>query len=110
MSKILEIFGRGLDFDVCELLTAWFNSTQRQGSEQNFCDDLLNIYNLLKIHDFPVLQAELKEYLFENPDCAYGRLAAAALCIHKDMPAEAIDQLKSVYRRHTGNTLALFLL
>ncbi|MDD5458918.1 MAG: tetratricopeptide repeat protein [Phycisphaerae bacterium] len=110
MNKILEIFGRGLGCDICELLVAWFDSIQSRNEEQCFCEDLIKIYQLLKIRDFPALQAELRIYLFENPDCVYGRLMAAVLCIHKDMPAEAIEQLNIVYSRHTDNTLALFFL
>src|SRR3989339_306814 len=108
MSKILEIFGRGLDCDTCEILLAWFD-LQNQNNEQGFEESLIRIYQLLEQRDFPAVQAELKDYLFDNPECVYGRLAAAALCIHKDMPAEAIEQLKHVYRKHTG-TLALFFL
>jgi tetratricopeptide (TPR) repeat protein len=55
-------------------------------------------------------QQKLNFYLFENTECPMGRMAAAAICLHHNLPADALEQLQSVYLRQPSNTMALYAL
>lgn len=59
---------------------------------------------------FDAADEQLRFYLFENPSCIYGRLAAAAICLHHNQIPAAIEQLNSVYMRQPNNTMALYAL
>ena len=111
MSKLLEILGRAMKIDTADLIWHWFKTGQ-------FCenDDSPQIHQLSEIIDLigemklESAEKQLRVYLFEYPSCIYGRLASAALCLHKNQFQNAIEELNSVYMRQPNNTIALYAL
>jgi tetratricopeptide (TPR) repeat protein len=112
MSKLLEIFGKAITVNTADLIWHWLNVLQTNNEEgQGRSDgDLANIIELLGNAHLESTQEQLKFYLFEKPDCPFGRMAAASLCLHQNRPEEAIEQAQSVYLRQPSNTMALYTL
>ncbi|MHC5060178.1 MAG: tetratricopeptide repeat protein [Planctomycetota bacterium] len=113
MSKLLEIFGKAITVDTADLIWHWLNAVKSPPqSDGQLCDfdDLDEIVELLGNMEVDKAREKLKFYLFENPECARGRMAAAAICLRKNEINEAIEQAQSVYLRQPSNTMALYTL
>jgi len=114
MSKLLEIFGKGITIDSVELVWNWLLVQQKPQSESassaNMQDSLGRVAELLSERKIEQAEQELRFYLFEHPDCPKGRIAAASVCIYHNDLAGAIEQTRSVYVRQPNNTMALYLL
>jgi tetratricopeptide (TPR) repeat protein len=114
MSKLLEIFGKGITIDSVELVWNWLLAQQQPPSESASSsqaqDSLGRVVELLSDRKIEQAEQELRFYLFEHPDCPKGRVAAAAVCIYNNDLNGAIEQARSVYVRHPHNTMALYLL
>lgn len=117
MSKLLEIFGRAVTVDTADLIWHWLGalkSNQEQyGGEYDLdiaADDLDVIVELLGNMELEEATEKLKFYLFENPECARGRMASAAVCLHNGDLEGAIEQAQSIYMRQPSNTMALYTL
>jgi tetratricopeptide (TPR) repeat protein len=111
MSKLLEIFGKAITVDTADLIWHWLNvvNVESTGSDTQ-CDDLNEVVELLGNMELAGAQEKLKFYLFENAECARGRMAAAAICLHRNDPNGAIEQAQSIYLRQPSNTMALYTL
>ncbi|MCK5172842.1 MAG: tetratricopeptide repeat protein, partial [Planctomycetes bacterium] len=112
MSKLLEIFGRAITVDTADLIWHWLNAL-RAGQEEFTGDDVSDLDEIVEHLGNIELEAateKLNFYLFENPECVFGRMAAVALCIHDNRVEDAIEQLQSVYMRQPSNTMALYSL
>ncbi len=110
MSKLLEIFGKGISVDTTEILWHWLN-TILSGNETSEASGRLNpILDHLANRELVPAEDKLKLYLFDNPECVYGRMAAAVICLHQNQPEKAIEQAQSIYLRQPSNTMALYLL
>ena len=112
MSRLLEILGRAITVDTAELMWHWLNAVGLpaggSGSDQyGRLDKAIELVGNMK-HDAAAEQ--LRMHLFEKPSCTYGRLAAAAICLHNGQLQRAIDELNSVYLRQPTNTMALYAL
>jgi len=112
MSKLLEIFGKAITVDTADLIWHWLNAVKAkpQGPGGTQYDDLEEVVDLLGNMDLDKAQEKLKFYLFENPECARGRMTAAAICLHRNDIREAIEQAQSIYLRQPSNTMALYTL
>lgn len=113
MCKLLEILGRAVTIDSADLIWQWLETvTSEQSSLQTAQYQQLKkvIHLVLNNRNPEQAEQQLKFYIFENPDCIYGRLAAAAVCLHGNYLEAAIEQLSSVYHRHPNNTMALYAL
>ena len=112
MGALLEIFGRALTVDTADLIWHWLNSIElpKDGSRSPQDDQLSKVISLIGDLEFDTMQDRLRMYLFENPSCIYGRMAAAAICLHKNQLHEAIEELNSAYMRQPNNTMALYAL
>jgi tetratricopeptide (TPR) repeat protein len=112
MSRLLEILGRGAEVDVSELIWNWLKKapikSNLNGPEQ--VDQLNKALRLMGENKYESATGQLRLYLFENPSCIYGRLAAASICVHNNQLFEAIKELNSVYLRRPNNTIALYAL
>jgi tetratricopeptide (TPR) repeat protein len=134
VSRLLEIFGRGLETSAAELITdllsalsgqahvaedilaeagpAQVMQTQGEGPPvqgENIAEnDFHETVKLIAEGQLQAAEEKLKFHLFENPGSVKGRMAAAALCLHRNNPAEAVQCLQSVYLRQPGNTVALY--
>jgi tetratricopeptide (TPR) repeat protein len=112
MSKLLEIFGRAITVNTADLVWHWLNAMKSQQPE--FPDQQVGefdeVVELLGNMDLDGAEEKLKFHLFENPECSKGRMAAAAICLHRSDMAGAIEQLQSVYMRQPNNTMALYAL
>ena len=112
MSRLLEILGRAISVNTAELIWHWFDVAECL-KDQRHGDDYKDLKTAIELAaDGKPGDAEeaLRLYLFENPSCVYGRLAAAAICLAKNQLREAIEELNSVYMRQPSNTIALYAL
>jgi tetratricopeptide (TPR) repeat protein len=112
MSTILEIFGRAIQVDAADLIWHWLDvgEPQKRASNSAQAQQLSKIIALMGEMKLDAAQEQLRLYLFENPACIYGRMAAAALCLHQNRLAQAVQELSSVYMRQPNNTMALYAL
>ena len=115
MSHLLEIFGRAITVDTAELIWQWLDtiqlsSTSVDGSQR--CQKLYGIIEQARNNPAGVDRAaeKLRLYLFDNPSCAYGRMAAAAILLQENRFQQALVELNSVYMRQPSNTMALYAL
>jgi tetratricopeptide (TPR) repeat protein len=110
MSGLLEIFGRAITVDASDLIWHWL-SEQRQDDAESVRDRHLNrIVDLLGGGKGEEAAGQLRLYLFENPSCCFGRMAAASLALRDNNLKETMDEVNSVYVRQPNNTLALYIL
>jgi len=112
MSKLLEILGRAMTVDTADLIWHWLNAVKlpKDDSESAQCQQLNKIVELMDDRRAEAAEKELRLYLFENPSCTRGRLAAAAMCLHNNQLDNAVEELNSVYLRQPNNTMALYAL
>lgn len=112
MSRLLEILGRAITLDTADLIWHWLNvvglpAADPDSPQYRQISETLNLMSEMKLD---AATEHLRMYLFENPSCTYGRLAAAAICLHNGCLSEAIKELNSVYFRQPNNTMALYAL
>ncbi|UCG56923.1 MAG: tetratricopeptide repeat protein [Phycisphaerales bacterium] len=116
MSHLLEILGRATTVDTADLICHWLNQSPPSDQENSYsfgpCDHgrLGHIVQLIGEMKLDAAAEELRLHLFEDPACLWGRLAAAAICLHHCRLEEAIEELNSVYMRRPSNTMALYAL
>ncbi|OHB58700.1 MAG: hypothetical protein A2173_04840 [Planctomycetes bacterium RBG_13_44_8b] len=112
MGALLEIFGRAITLDTAELIWHWLTGIKfpEEYSQTAQHDQLSRIIDLISNTKLDAAQEQLRLYLFENPSCIYGRMAAAAICLHKNQLTDAIEELNSVYLKTPNNTMALYAL
>ena len=112
MSRLLEILGRAITVDTADLIGHWLEAVklQKDDAESQQYQQINKIIELLGDRKLDAAQEQIKLYLFENPSCTRGRLAAAAVCLHKNQIQNAIEELNSVYMRQPNNTMALYAL
>ena len=112
MSKLLEILGRAITIDTADLIWHWLDVVQssKDGSVFAQVQRLNKIIELMSNKKIEAAHEQLRLYLFENPSCVHGRLAAAAIYLHKNQIQNAIEELNSVYLRQPNNTMALYAL
>jgi len=112
MSRLLEILGRAITVDTADLIWHWLNVTAfpAETDESPRYQQMQKTIELMSGMKLDAATEHLRMYLFENPSCTYGRLAAAAICLHNNQLQEAIKELNSVYMRQPNNTMALYAL
>ncbi|GAH47613.1 unnamed protein product, partial [marine sediment metagenome] len=106
MSRLLEILGRAITVDTADLIWHWLNEVKllKDDSESPQYQQLNKIIELAGDMKTDAAAEQLRLYLFENPSCTRGRLASAAIALHKNQLNEAVEELNSVYLRHPNNT------
>ncbi len=112
MSQLLEILGRAITIDIADLLWHWLNAAKlpKDDSQSARYSQLNKAIELIGVRKLDAATEQMRLYLFENPSCTYGRLAAAAICLYNNHLQEAIKELNSVYLREPNNTMALYAL
>jgi len=122
MSRLLEILGRALDVSTADLIWHWLDTVKGSGvghqTENTACGsaasivekDFNQIIELIGKKELASAEEKLRFHLFENPACVKGRMAAAAICLHKNRLHDAVESLQSIYLRQPGNTMALYAL
>jgi tetratricopeptide (TPR) repeat protein len=112
MGGLLEILGRAITVDTPGLIWHWLNQRREAQAEAEQPENphLDHILGLMGYGKFSEAKDQVRLYLFGNPACCQGRMAAAALLLQDNSLKEAIDELNSVYMRWPSNTLALYLL
>ncbi|MHC4482507.1 MAG: tetratricopeptide repeat protein [Planctomycetota bacterium] len=112
MSRLLEIFGRAITFDTADLIWHWLDVVKLPKDDSEFVqvEQLHKIVELIGDRKTESAEEQLRLYLFDNPSCVRGRLAAAAICLSKSQLQNAIGELNSVYLRQPSNTMALYAL
>jgi tetratricopeptide (TPR) repeat protein len=115
MSHLLEIFGRAITIDVADLIWHWLKAVESpkdggsgQSSQTQQLSKIVELMGDIKTVDTAAEQ--LRFYLFENPSCTHGRLAAAAIYLHNNQISAAVEELNSVYLHQPNNTMALYAL
>ncbi|MBN1796824.1 MAG: tetratricopeptide repeat protein [Sedimentisphaerales bacterium] len=111
MSVLLEIIGTGLNIDTAALIWHWFDIVAAPNTlPEEKQQQLFDVINYARQNKTDQACKALRLYLFDNPSCVLGRIAAGALCIQKNQTAEAIEEFNSVYMRQPGNTIVLYAL
>lgn len=115
MSQLLEIFGRAITIDVADLIWHWLDTVQPQATSRETSMRYQMLYKIIDYaRDNPAkidkAAEHLRLYLFDNPSCVYGRMAAAAIHLHENRLQQAVTELNSVYVRQPSNTMALYAL
>ena len=111
MSKLLEIFGKGIAINTVELIWHWLDQNlPRKDIAETAKEQLAAVTDHLANHEMVQAEDKLKQYLSESPDCCYGRIAAAAVCLRNNDPQQALEQAQSVYFRQPSNTMALYIM
>ncbi len=112
MSRLLEILGRAITVDTADLIWHWLNKVGLAVSDNESarCEQFNRTIELMSQMKLDAAAEQLRMYLFENPSCAHGRLAAAAICMHNGQIHDAVRELNSVYMRQPNNTMALYAL
>ncbi len=112
MSRLLEILGRAIAVDTADLIWHWFDAVDlsRDGDSSTQFHELNKVIELMADRRTDSATEQLRLYLFENPSCIYGHLAAAAIYITENQLQKAIEELNSVYMRRPSNTMALYAL
>ncbi len=107
MSKIFEIFGRGLETRLTDILWHWVLAVKETvGSDRKALIEIpLNRLCDMRLDD---AEKALKTYLYEFPDCQVARMLAVSVCLHRGLMQQALENLQSVYMRSPGNTMALY--
>ncbi len=111
-SRLLEILGRAVNIDTPDLIWNWLDivcshQSDRQNPQSQLLEKVVGLFKDSKLED---AEKQLRLYLFENPSCTLGRIAAAAICLSHGKIDAAIGELNSVYMRQPGNTMALYAL
>jgi tetratricopeptide (TPR) repeat protein len=110
MSGLLEILGRAITVDTADLIWHWLKEAKLpiDDRESAQAQQLKGVIELMGERKTEAAQQQLRLYLFDNPSCTHGRLAAAAICLSKGRLLEALEELNSVYVRQPNNTMALY--
>jgi tetratricopeptide (TPR) repeat protein len=110
MSGLLEIFGRAITVDPSDLIWHWLNEQRQDSAGSVRSRNMNDIIDLMGEGRLEEAAEQLRLYLFENPTCSFGRMAAAAMCLRENRLKEAMEELQSVYMRQPHNTMALYVL
>ncbi|MHC4647931.1 MAG: tetratricopeptide repeat protein [Planctomycetota bacterium] len=112
MSRLLEILGRAITIDTADLIWHWLENIQLPQHDDAAAKvrQLKRVVALVRDRKIETARDQLRLYLFDHPECVYGRLAAAAICLTKSQLQEAVGELTSVYTRQPSNTMALYAL
>jgi tetratricopeptide (TPR) repeat protein len=110
MSRLLEILGGGITVETADLIWHWLSITDFKQADVSTQKQFDKILELIAEQDTKNAETEIKLYLFENPSCIRGRLAAAAVYLQESRINPAIEQLTNVYNIQPNNTMALYAL
>ena len=110
MSGLLEIFGRAITVDSSDLIWHWLNEQRQDDTDSPQNRHLNHIIDLMDNGMQEEAAEQLRLYLFDNPSCCLGRMAATAIALRENHLKEAIEELNSVYVRQPNNTLAIYIL
>ncbi len=110
MSGLLEIFGRAITVDPSDLIWHWLDEQRQDSAESVRNRNLNDIIDLIGEGKQEEAGEQLRLYLFENPACSFGRMAAVAMCLRENHLKEAMEELRSIYMRQPHNTMALYVL
>jgi len=110
MSKLLEIFGKGLTVNTAEVIRHWLGQKLSHEEPSEHTNRLLKIHDCLANREFVQAKNKIRAYLTDFPECVLGRMAAGAVCLLQNELHETIEQVRSVYWRQPSNTMALYVL
>ena len=93
MSMLLEILGRAITVDTADLIWHWLSTVRlfEANSKPQQVQWLDEVIKLMGKRKTDAAAEQLRLYLFENPSCIHGRMAAAAICLSKCHLQEAVD-------------------
>ena len=110
MSKLLEIFGKGITVNTAEVICHWLDRMLSNEEPSERTASLFKILDHLANREDIQAEEKIRAYLSDFPDCIWGRMAAAADCLLQHNLKEAINQVQSVYLRQPSNTMALYVM
>jgi len=110
MSKLLEIFGKGITVNTADVIWHWLNQILSQEQPSDRIESLFKILDHLANRETVPAEEKIRAYLSDFSDCVYGRMAAAAQCLLQNDLQEALKQVQSVYWRQPSNTMALYVM
>ena len=92
MSKLLEIFGKGLTVNTAEVIRHWLGRKLSQEEPSDRTDFLLKIHDCLANRELVLAENKIREYLTNFPECVLGRMAAAASAPRSDPDRHCKEQ------------------
>ena len=110
MSKLLEIFGKGISVNTAHLMWHWLSTVAPRRLSGDTGHEFEEILGHIAGMELEKADEKLRFYLFEHDKCSLGRMAAAIVLMHEDRLEEAMTQLQSIYFREPSNTMALYAL
>jgi len=112
MSRLLEIFGKGIGIEAGDLLQKWLQVRQaRRNQESEWHDGQLSkVVGLMGNKGLDKAKRVLRPYLFDHPNDTGGCVASAAILLYDHDVQRAIEELSAVYRREPNNTMVLYTL
>ena len=110
MSKLLEIFGKGLTVNTAEIVRHWLGRKLSQEEPSDRTDFLLKIHDCLANREIVLAEDKIREYLTDFPECVLGRMATATVCLLQNELKETLEQVQSIYLRQPANTMALYVM
>ena len=110
MSKLLEIFGKGITVNTADVVWHWLKQILSQEQPSDRIESLFKILDHLANRETVPAEEKTRAYLSDFSDCVYGRMAAAAQCLLQNDLQEALKQVQSVYWRQPSNTMALYVM
>ncbi|MHC4125500.1 MAG: hypothetical protein ACYSRR_03475, partial [Planctomycetota bacterium] len=83
MNGLLEILGRAITVETAELICCWLETLKTADNSRQFdpAGDLEKTVKLIRNNNTTAAAQQLREYLFKNPSCIYGRMIAAAIAL-----------------------------
>lgn len=112
MSKLLEIFGKGVTVNTADLIWYWLNTVNTGNNDPSNLkayefDEIIELLGKMHLDE---AEEKLKFYQFENPSCASGRLAMTAILLHRNDIDAAIKELELLNQSQPSNTMGLYAL
>ncbi len=106
MSKLLEIFGKAVTVNTADLIWYWLSAVRGGSDDQDDLRtaDFNEIVELIGRMELDSAEEKLKFYIFENPDCAFGRLTMVAVHLHRNDIPEALTELEKLCVAQPSNT------
>ncbi|AQT69149.1 tetratricopeptide repeat protein [Anaerohalosphaera lusitana] len=110
MSKLLEIFGKGISINTADLIWHWLNTLVSANGPDSTpsTGELQTVIELLGQMELEKARETLRFYQFENPDCIFGKMADVAGLFHEHKIPQALEILTDAYRSKPNNTMVLY--
>lgn len=110
MSKLFEIFGKGITISTADIVWHWLGQTLPTADSANYNESFAKVLDHLANREIVQAEDKIRHLLGISPDCIWARMAASAACLMQDNIGESLQHAQSVYFRQPSNTMALYVM